>query len=312
MQSVSSQQVQAQTGSKKSKLSSIGFQKRRESVTGISFVLPAVILLIIFLLLPFMLAVVFGFTKFNLLRPDQIKFIGFDNYVLLLKDKLFYKSLYNTMYFTVIVVPVQSAVALMLALLVNNRLKMRNVFRIAYFSPVITSMTVIAILWISLYNPNEGLINSALHWLGIPKQPFLRSASQAMNSIIFMSVWQAAGYQMMIFLAGLQSIPKDLYEASAMDGANKLQQLKYITIPNLYNVIVFVLTITTIQAVKLFTQPYVMTNGGPENSTRTLALLIYQQGFQFRNAGYASAVSVIFFLLVVIISFSMKKFLKDR
>ncbi|UJF33902.1 carbohydrate ABC transporter permease [Paenibacillus hexagrammi] len=311
MQSVSSQQVQAQTGSKKSKLSSIGLQKRRESVTGISFVLPAVILLIIFLLLPFMLAVAFGFTKFNLLRPDQIKFIGFDNYVLLFQDKLFYKSLYNTLYFTIIVVPVQSAVALMLALLVNNRLKMRNVFRIAYFSPVITSMTVIAILWISLYNPNEGLINSALHALGIPKQPFLRSADQAMNSIIFMSVWQAAGYQMMIFLAGLQSIPKDLYEASAMDGANRLQQLKYITIPSLYNVIVFVLTITTIQAVKLFTQPYVMTNGGPENSTRTLALLIYQQGFQFRNAGYASAVSVIFFLLVVIISFSMKKFLKD-
>ncbi|MCY9668798.1 sugar ABC transporter permease [Paenibacillus alginolyticus] len=298
--------------STKSKVTSIGLQKRRESITGYSFIIPAVLLLIVFLLLPFLLAVVFGFTKFNLLRPDQIKFTGLDNYVILFKDKLFYKSLYNTMYFTVVVVPVQSAVALLLALLVNNQLKLRNVFRIAYFSPVITSMTVIAILWISLYNPNEGLINSALHLFGIPKQPFLRSADQAMNSIIFMSVWQAAGYQMMIFLAGLQSIPKDLYEASAMDGANKFQQLKYITIPSLYNVIVFVLTITTIQAVKLFTQPYVMTNGGPENSTRTLALLIYQQGFQFRNAGYASAVSVIFFLIVVVISFSMKKFFRDR
>ncbi|MGG1552456.1 carbohydrate ABC transporter permease [Paenibacillus ferrarius] len=310
MQNVSSHaQVQ---GSKKIRLSSIGLQKRREAITGYSFILPAVLLLILFLLLPFVLAVVFGFTKFNLLRPDQIKFIGLDNYLILFKDKLFYKSLYNTLYFTILVVPIQSAVALMLALLVNNQLKLRNVFRIAYFSPVITSMTVIAILWISLYNPNEGLINSALQFFGIPKQPFLRSADQAMNSIIFMSVWQAAGYQMMIFLAGLQSIPKDLYEASAMDGANKVQQLRFITIPSLYNVIVFVLTITTIQAVKLFTQPYVMTNGGPENSTRTLALLIYQQGFQFRNAGYASAVSVIFFLIVVAISFSMKKFFKDR
>ncbi|MCY9660018.1 sugar ABC transporter permease [Paenibacillus chondroitinus] len=310
MQSASSQ-IQIQS-SKKSRLSSIGHQKRREALTGYSFILPAVILLILFLLLPFMLAVVFGFTKFNLLRPDQIKFIGLDNYLMLFKDKLFYKSLYNTLYFTIIVVPVQSAVALMLALLVNNQLKLRNVFRIAYFSPVITSMTVIAILWISLYNPNEGLINSALQFFGIPKQPFLRSADQAMNAIIFMSVWQAAGYQMMIFLAGLQSIPKDLYEASAMDGANRVQQLRFITIPSLYNVIVFVLTITTIQAVKLFTQPYVMTNGGPENSTRTLALLIYQQGFQFRNAGYASAVSVIFFLIVIAISFSMRKFFKDR
>ncbi|MFB0844801.1 carbohydrate ABC transporter permease [Paenibacillus oleatilyticus] len=287
-------------------------QRRRETVVGYSFVLPAVILLIVFLLLPFVFAVIFGFTKFNLLRPDKIQFIGLDNYITLFKDKLFYKSLFNTLYFSVIVVPVQSAVALALALLVNNQLKMRNVFRIAYFSPVITSMTVIAILWIYLYNPNEGLVNSALHLFGIPNQPFLRSAGQAMNSIIFMSVWQAAGYQMMIFLAGLQSIPKDLYEASAIDGANKFQQLKFITIPSLYNVIVFVLTITTIQAVKLFTQPYIMTNGGPENSTRTLALLIYQQGFQFRNAGYASAVSVIFFVIVVVISFSMKKFLKDK
>lgn len=287
-------------------------QRRRETVVGYSFVLPAVLLLIVFLLLPFIFAVIFGFTKFNLLRPDKIQFIGLDNYITLFKDKLFYKSLFNTLYFSVIVVPVQSAVALALALLVNNQLKMRNIFRIAYFSPVITSMTVIAILWIYLYNPNEGLVNSALHLFGIPNQPFLRSAGQAMNSIIFMSVWQAAGYQMMIFLAGLQSIPKDLYEASAIDGANKFQQLRFITIPSLYNVIVFVLTITTIQAVKLFTQPYIMTNGGPENSTRTLALLIYQQGFQFRNAGYASAVSVIFFVIVVVISFSMKKFLRDK
>lgn len=308
MQSITNAQLKRS----KVKVSSIGLQKRRETITGYSFVLPAVLLLIVFLLLPFALAVAFGFTKFNLLRPDQIRFIGFENYILLFKDKLFYKSLYNTMYFTVIVVPLQSAVALMLALLVNNRLRFRNVFRIAYFSPVITSMTVIAILWISLYNPNEGLVNSALNLFGIPNQPFLRSAHQAMNSIIFMSVWQAAGYQMMIFLAGLQSIPKDLYEASAMDGANAFQQLKYITIPSLYNVTVFVLTVTTIQAVKLFTQPYIMTNGGPENSTRTLALLIYQQGFQFRNAGYASAVSVIFFLIVVVISFSMKKFFRDK
>lgn len=297
---------------RENKGSTMGFQKRRETIMGYSFVLPAVILLIIFLLLPFVLAVVFGFTKFNLLRPDKIEFIGFDNYLTIFKDKLFYKSLFNTLYFTVVVVPVQSAVALMLALLVNNQLRIKNFFRIAYFSPVITSMTVISILWIYLYNPNEGLVNSGLNFFGIPNQPFLRSEGQAMNSIIFMSVWQAAGYQMMIFLAGLQGISKDLYEASAIDGANKFKQLLYITIPSLYNVTIFVLTITTIQAVKLFTQPYIMTNGGPENSTRTLALLIYQQGFQFRNAGYASAVSVIFFLIVVLISFFMKKFLRDK
>lgn len=296
----------------KSETVSLGRQKRRERLVGYSFITPATLLLLLFLILPFLLAISFGFTKFNLLRPDKIQFIGLENYKTLFQDSLFYKSLWNTLYFTAIVVPVQCTVALILALLINNKLKLRNIYRIAYFSPVVTSMTVISILWISLYNPNEGLINSALNFLGISNQPFLRSASQAMNSIIFMSVWQAAGYQMMIFLAGLQGIPKDLYEASAIDGANKFKQLRYITIPSLYNVIVFVVTITTIQAVKLFIQPYIMTNGGPENSTRTLALLIYQQGFQFRNAGYASAISVIFFLLVVLISFSIKRFFKDR
>ena len=297
---------------RKRESASLGRQKRRESVVGSSFIAPAVILLIVFLVLPFLFAILFGFTKFNLLRPDKIQFIGLENYKILFQDSLFYKSLFNTLYFTAIVVPVQCAVALMLALLVNHQLKARNLYRIVYFSPVVTSMTVIAILWIYLYNPNEGLINSALNFFGIPNQPFLRSADQAMYSIIFMSVWQAAGYQMMIFLAGLQGISKDLYEASSIDGANRWQQLRFITIPSLYNVTVFVLTITTIQAVKLFVQPYIMTNGGPENSTRTLALLIYQQGFQFRNAGYASAVSVIFFLIVVLISFSMKKFLRDK
>ncbi|MEY4462317.1 MAG: hypothetical protein RLY98_857 [Bacteroidota bacterium] len=287
-------------------------QKRRETIMGYSFIFPALALLFVFLVLPFLLAVIYGFTRFNLLMPDQIRFTGFENYIRLFQDPAFYKSLTNTLYFALIVVPVQSAVALILALLVNNKLKARNIFRIAYFSPVITSMTVIAILWIYLYNPNEGIVNSFLNLFGIPNQPFLRSTDQAMNSIIFMSIWQAAGYQMMIFLAGLQGISSDLYEASALDGANKFQQLRYITIPSLYNVTVFVITITTIQAVKLFTQPYIMTNGGPEDSTRTLALLIYQQGFQFRNAGYASAISVIFFILVVILSYTLRKFLRDR
>ncbi|MGG4034050.1 sugar ABC transporter permease [Paenibacillus cisolokensis] len=294
------------------KMLSLRKRKRQEAIMGYSFLLPAGLLITLFLILPFGLAFVFGFTRFNLLRPDQIEFRGLENYLFLFTDPLFYRSLYNTLYFTAIVVPVQCGLALMLALLVNQKLRLTNLFRIAYFSPVITSMTVIAILWIYLYNPNDGLINSFLHALGIPKQPFLRSPDQAMNSIILMSVWQAAGYQMMIFLAGLQGIPKELYEAASMDGANRFQQLRYITIPSLYNVIVFVLTITTIQAVKLFTQPYIMTNGGPENTTRTLALFIYQQGFQFRNAGYASAISVVFFIIVVLLSFLLRKLLRDR
>jgi fructooligosaccharide transport system permease protein len=292
--------------------SSINNYKRRETIMGYSFILPAVVLIIAFLLVPFVLAFVFSLTKFNILRPDEIKFIGFENYKTLFTDPLFYKSLFNTMYFTAIVVPYQCTLALILALLINNNFPFRNFFRIAYFSPVITSMTVIAILWIILYNPNQGLINSFLHLFGIENQPFLRSKSQAMNSIIFMSAWQAAGYQMMIFLAGLQNIPKEMYEASSIDGANKIQQFRYVTLPGLYNVTIFVLMITTIQAVKLFVQPYIMTFGGPEDTTRTLALMIYQVGFQFRNVGYAASISVVFFLLVVLISLVMKRFLRDE
>nr|WP_094552236.1 sugar ABC transporter permease [Petroclostridium xylanilyticum] len=278
---------------------------------GYAFIIPAVVLIIVFLLLPAALAFIYSLTDFYLLKPDKMKFIGIENYAKLIKDELFYKSLYNTFYFTLVVVPYQCGLALFLAILINKKLKFTNLFRIAYFSPLITSMTVVAILWIFLYNPNQGLINSALNHLGIPNQPFLRSAKQAMNSIIFMSAWQAAGYQMMIFLAGLQNIPKDLYEAASIDGANAFQQFRYVTLPGLYNVTVFVLMITTIQAMKLFTQPYIMTQGGPENTTRTLAYYIYQHGFQFRSVGYASALSVVFFLVVVCISMFMRRFIKE-
>lgn len=294
------------------KAASIELYHKQEAIMGYSFIMPAVLLIIVFLLLPFVLAFIFSLTRFNLLKPQDMKFIGVENYITLFTDPLFYKSLFNTLYFTAIVVPYQCGLALMLALLINNKFRFRNFFRIAYFSPVITSMTVIAILWIILYNPNQGLINSFLNIFGIENQPFLRSKSQAMNSIIFMSAWQAAGYQMMIFLAGLQNIPKELYEASSIDGANKLQQFKYVTWPGLYNVVVFVLMITTIQAVKLFVQPYIMTFGGPEDMTRTLALMIYQTGFQFRNVGYAASISVVFFLIVVLFSLMMKKFIKDE
>lgn len=303
--------VMPKSAKAKHRISSISLYKKQETIMGYSFILPAILMIGIFLILPFVLAFIFSLTQFNLLKPQEIKFTGVENYIRLFSDPLFYISLKNTLYFTVVVVPYQCGLALVLALLINNNFKFRNVFRIAYFSPVITSMTVIAILWIFLYNPNEGLINSFLNFLGIENQPFLRNKDQAMNSIIFMSAWQAAGYQMMIFLAGLQNISQELYEASDIDGANRFQQFRYITLPGLYNVIAFVLIITTIQAVKLFTQPYIMTFGGPEDSTRTLALMIYQQGFQFRNVGYAASISVVFFLLVVAISLGMKKMLRD-
>ena len=284
-------------------------RKRDERVAAYIFVAPAVILLIAFLVVPMIYTVYFSGFKYQIMRPDAMKFIGFENYQKLFSDKNFWLALKNTVYFTVIVVPCQCALALALALLVSKKFRGVAVFRTMYFAPQLTSMVVISVLWSVLYNanPNTGLINSILVSLGMSPIKFLSDASTAMNSIIFMSAWQGAGYQMMIFLAGLQGIPRDQYEAASVDGATKFKQFLYITIPGLKGTIKYVIMITMIQAMKLFTQPYIMTQGGPKNSTKTLVYYIYTQGFQKGNFGYACSIATVFFVIVVAMSLLMKK-----
>lgn len=284
-------------------------RKRDERVAAYIFVAPAVILLIAFLVVPMIYTVYFSGFKYQIMRPDAMKFIGLENYQKLFSDKNFWLALKNTVYFTVIVVPCQCVLALALALLVSKKFRGVAVFRTMYFAPQLTSMVVISVLWSVLYNanPNTGLINSILVSLGMSPIKFLSDASTAMNSIIFMSAWQGAGYQMMIFLAGLQGIPRDQYEAASVDGATKFKQFLYITIPGLKGTIKYVIMITMIQAMKLFTQPYIMTQGGPKNSTKTLVYYIYTQGFQKGNFGYACSVAAVFFVIVVCMSMAMKK-----
>ena len=196
-------------------------RKRNERITAYAFVAPAVILLIGFLVVPMVYTVYFSGFKYQIMRPDKMDFIGIQNYAKLFSDKNFWVALKNTVYFTVIVVPVQCAMALGLALLVAKKFRGVSIFRTMYFSPQLTSMVVIAVLWSVLYNanPNTGLINSLLVNLGMKPVNFLTNEHTAMNAIIFMSAWQGAGYQMMIFLAGLQGIPRDQYEAASVDGA---------------------------------------------------------------------------------------------
>ena len=284
-------------------------RKRDERVAAYIFVAPAVILLIAFLVVPMIYTVYFSGFKYQIMKPDAMKFIGFENYQKLFSDKNFWLALKNTVYFTVIVVPCQCVLALALALLVSKKFRGVAIFRTMYFAPQLTSMVVISVLWSVLYNanPNTGLINSILVSLGMSPIKFLSDASTAMNSIIFMSAWQGAGYQMMIFLAGLQGIPRDQYEAASVDGATKFKQFLYITIPGLKGTIKYVIMITMIQAMKLFTQPYIMTQGGPKNSTKTLVYYIYTQGFQKGNFGYACSIAAVFFVIVVCMSMAMKK-----
>lgn len=296
---------------KKNKRQVSKISKRTDPI-AYAFVAPAVIVLVVFLIIPILLAFGYSLTHFNLLRPNNIRFIGLRNFIDLLHDKLFFRSLKNTLYFTVVIVPIQCVVALSFALLVNKKLPGISIFRIAYFSPLLLSMTVVSILWTFIYNPTpgQGLINSFLVKFGVGPIPFLKSEETAMNSIIAMTVWQASGYQMMIFLAGLQGIPTELYEAASIDGANKFKQFLHVTIPGLHNVTIYVLLLTTISAMKMFVQSFVMTRGGPNNSTRSLVYYIYEQGIQYRNVGYASAVTVIYFILVVSVSFTIKRFME--
>ena len=267
-------------------------RKRDERITAYAFTAPAVILLIAFLVVPMIYTVYYSGFKYQIMRPDAIKMIGIENYQKLFQDKNFWMALKNTVYFTVVVVPVQCILALGLALLVSKKFRGVAVFRTMYFSPQLTSMVVISVLWSVLYNanPNTGLINSLLVSLGMDPINFLSNEHTAMNSIIFMSAWQGAGYQMMI-----------------LDGANKWNQFLFITLPGLKGTIKYVVMITMIQAMKLFTQPYIMTQGGPKNSTKTLVYYIYTQGFQKGNFGYACSIATVFFVIVVAMSLLMKK-----
>ena len=290
----------------------VSVDKKSERKAAYLFIIPAVVLLAAFLLYPALQTVRYAFTDYNIMRPDRIKFCGFNNFIELFQDKDFWIAVKNTLHFTILVVPFQTVLALALALLISSRRKGVSIFRAAYFSPQVTSMVVVAILWTALYNsnPNSGLLNALLVNLGMEPCGFLNDPKSAMNSIVFMSAWQGAGYQMMIFLAGLQGIPKDQYEAASIDGAGKIKSFLYVTLPGLKNVISYVIMITVIQAMKLFTQPYVMTKGGPQNATRTLVYYVYEQGFQKRNFGYACAVAAVFFVIVISLSVGMKKIIK--
>ena len=289
----------------------------RKFVNGITpylFVGPAVLIIITFLVVPALMALGYSFTYFNMLKPQKIRFVGLENYAGLFLADLFATALVNTIKYAVVLVSVVCVVSFLLALLVNQNLRGSTIFRTAFFSPVLLSMTVVSILWTVILNPTPGygLINTVLDKMGLPGCMFLRSAETALNSILGMSVWQLSGYYMMIFLAGLQGVPGDLYEAASIDGANAIDKIIHITIPSIRNVSVFVILMTTISAMKMFTQSYVMTSGGPDNSTTTMVFYIYQQGIKYHNIGFASAASVVFFIIVVSISFIVKRFVDNE
>src|SRR4030095_10913721 len=231
---------------------------------------PAVILLIVFFFIPVGLAFLLAFTNARLISPS-ISFTGLDNFTRLFQDPLFWKSLRNTLYFAVVVVPLQSGFALLLALLVNVRIRGTNFFRTLYFVPVVTSIVVVSILWQFMYQP-DGLINNVLQSVSfnvIQGADWLNNPGTAMRAISFMSIWQAVGFHMVIWLSGLQTIAPELYEAADIDGAGPWEKFRYVTWPGLRNTRTFILVTITIAALSLFAQVNIMTKGGPLDATTT-------------------------------------------
>ena len=266
------------------------------------FVAPALLVIAVFFLLPVLAGLALSFTDFDIYALADIRnlrFVGLANYAQLLQTPLFWSALGNTLYFVGVGVPLSIAASLGAALLLNSKLaRFRPFFRTALFAPVVTTLVAVAIVWRYLLHTRSGLINYGLQALGLPAIDWLGNPHWAMPAIILFAVWKNFGYNMIIFLAGLQSIPVDLYEAARIDGASPWQQLRYITLPALAPIVLLVSILTTAGYFQLFAEPYVMTQGGPMQSTVSVLYFMYEEGFKWWNLGFASAIAFLLFLLM--------------
>ena len=288
-----------------------GTRPTRPGTVALLMLLPAGVLMITFLIIPIGLTFALAFTNARLISPEPAHFIGLSNFTRLFQSDTFWSSLRNTIIFAVVIVPLQSACALGLAVLVNVKMRGVNFFRTIYFLPVVTSIVVVSMLWLFLYQPN-GLINALLAKVGVQGPDWLGNPDTALIAIILMSAWQAMGFHMVVWLSGLQTIPGELYEAAALDGAGPWQQFQHVTWPGLRPTATFILITITIAAFGLFSQINIMTQGGPLDATTTLVFQAVRTGFQQQQTGYASAISLVFFVLVLIVTLIQRFLTRDK
>lgn len=278
------------------------------------FIAPALLLLIVFSIIPIIIALVISFTNIDLAGLadySNIKGVGFRNYFKIFQDPIFLKAVYNTFYYVVIGVPLVIVLALTAAILLNYGTGwLFKTFRVIYYMPSITNIVAVAVVWGYLYNSQYGLFNYIISWFGIPGQQWLENPELAKLSLILLAVWKSIGLNMIIFLAALQGIPRSYYEAAEIDGASKWQKFKFVTLPLLSFATFFVTITTMIGWIQFFEEPLVMTKGGPLNSTTSMALFIYNNGFQLSNFGYAAAGSFVLFIIIIAVTcvqFAVKK-----
>jgi ABC-type sugar transport system permease subunit len=281
-------------------------------LTVLFFLLPTIIGIIVFQYIPLALAVRNSLFQVNLMNTTNARFIGLDNYVSMFKDLRLLASFSNTSIYIIGKLIIQIPLALLLAILVNQRIRGITILRTAVFAPIVASAAVMSLIWNLMYYPGNGLFNVILHSLGLPVQPFLTGSNQALMSIMIITIWMEVGFTMLLFLGALQNIPSDFYESAAIDGANSFAVLTRITIPLLRRTILLVAFLTTTSAVTIFAPIWVLTKGGPQNSTINAVYYIYEQGFQYLKMGYASAIGVLLILFLTLLTLLQGRLLRTE
>lgn len=291
-------------------------QVKQHNLAGWLFATPWVVIFLVFMALPILASLILSFTDFglaNLANPFSLHFIGLQNYGRLVHDQSFLQAALNTIIVVVVGVPLNVGLALLIAIGVNQGVRfVRTIFRVGYYLPVVTSIVAIAVVWKFLLDPDSGLVNNLLRLVGLHSINWLGNPSLALPTIIFVVIWRNVGYAMIILLAGLQGVDIALYEAAHIDGAGALARFRYITLPMMRPVLLFVSVITSIGFLQVFQEPYVMTQGGPLNRTLTISMYLIQQGFDFFNQGYASAMAYVLFLAIVILTVVQFRLLRPQ
>ncbi|WP_448523797.1 carbohydrate ABC transporter permease [Pseudothermotoga sp.] len=286
--------------------------KRKERMTTFVFILPWLVSFCIFVLYPIVFSIYVSMTDYSGLTWDM-RFVGFSNYVRAFNDRVFLRALSNTFLFVLITVPATTVISLFLAVLLTSGIKFKRIFQAGYFLPSVISMVVISMIWLYIYSAT-GPLNVLLRSLGIdvPARSWLASEKTALGSIMVMDVWSAVGYYTVLFVAGLQSLPLQLYEAARIDGATKWQIFKGITLPLLKPTILFVVSINSIRSFQIFTEIFTLTGGGPANSTQTIVHYLYDVSFRKFEMGYGSAIAYVLFFIVLAMTVLQRRILKGE
>ncbi|MFN8588853.1 MAG: sugar ABC transporter permease [Candidatus Eisenbacteria bacterium] len=288
----------------------------RQQRAAWGFLAPALTLIGVFFFVPVLAGFVMSFTDFDIYAigsPDTIRFMGLENYRQVLGDPEFWRALRNTFYFVVVGGPLSVLASLAAALLVNAKVtRFKGLFRTIYFLPVVTTMVAVAIVFRYLLHPKYGLVNQALGLLHVGPVDWLGDPHWSMPAIVLLAVWKNFGYNMLIFIAGLQAIPEELYEAAELDGATARERFRHVTLPGLAPTFLFVGVMTMIGQFQIFAEPYVMTQGGPLRSTVSVVMLMYEQGFRWWRMGYATAIAFVLFVIMLVATLIQMRLQGDR